>query len=169
MKRRHKPAKPFVKPTVIAAGMAMFATSTMALTPIEEIDVSADLTHIENYDAAIAWRTLPEDLERRLYARLDDALVKGGGRIEVEIDTLSLASNFEQAANLEEALLTAEVTLYGVGGYFDERYEMTVSAEEALRYIPEENRVVAPEIGSFAVYAAMLDAFADSVVARAQS
>ncbi len=157
-----------LKTTLAASAAAMIATATMAMTPIEEIEVTADMEAVANYEAATIWQSLPEDLERRLETRLNADFVEGGGKIEVDIDEISLANNFEQVAGLEDAELAGKVTLYGVGGYFDEAYDLSVSALDVLQYIPEENRIVAPNINSVEIYSAMLDGFADNVVEKLQ-
>lgn len=76
------------------AGMAFAAVDT-----VKEIEVTADLSAIQNADAAAYWGRLEADLEAAIASRLVDRLAEEGAegaRILVDLREVELASAFER-------------------------------------------------------------------------
>lgn len=141
------------------------ATSAFAANDVEAISVEADLSTIQNYEAAQVWKELPDDLETALAERLVMQLEETGSEIHVDIDEVSLANNFELRLNLQDAVLKGRVDIDNPEGE-NAFYDLTVTADAALVRDPETGNLLVPEIGSEEFYVAMVDAFADNVAAK---
>ncbi len=146
-----------VAAVMTVSGMA-FAQST-----VRDITVEADLSTIENYEAATTWANLSEDLENALAARLSDRLGEEGAFITVKIDTLELANSFGAATDLTESKLSGAVRISNESPFLNDRYELAVSAGAAQAYYPADAKVEAITIDSEIFYNAMLQAFAENV------
>jgi len=153
---------------VLAATTALFlGTAAIAATPVQEIDVQADLTAISNPKAALYWGHLAEDLKAALTARLVGQLADQGAKVSVDIDELSMANTFEEITDVAEARLSGKVhiTSQTDNSKFDS-FDLTVDAT-TLNALDAEGKL---KKGAFtdakAYYLAMVNTFADQVAAR---
>lgn len=101
-----------IRTTALISAMA---TAVSANTMVSEIDVTADLTAIETYNAAQVWAGLETDLETALASRLVNRIADEDGKdaaeINIEIDSVALANNFEQALGVGEWVLKGDVDI----------------------------------------------------------
>ncbi|MEF3046515.1 hypothetical protein [Pseudotabrizicola sp. L79] len=152
----------------LLAGTALvFTSAAYAQTMVKDIEVTTDLTAIENTKAAAYWANVSDDLEAAIAARLVDRLADDGADIKVDVNELSLSNSFQSALGLEDAVLVGQVNIThdSDNAKFD-AYELTISAKAAQAY--GENGMVLE--GAFTdtpeYYAALVQAFADGVVTR---
>ncbi|MGR3760255.1 hypothetical protein ACUXV3_08980 [Roseobacteraceae bacterium NS-SX3] len=156
-----------IRSTALVAAMT---TAAAAGTMVSEIEVNADLSAIETYEAAQVWTGLESDLETALAERLVDQIAEKGAEdtaeIEIDIDTVSLASNFEQALGVGEWVLKGDVDIDMPDPSKNMNYTLTVSADQANVYYPEGTDPAALTVNSTEFYSAIVDAFADNVVSK---
>ncbi|ETD80032.1 hypothetical protein [Rhodobacter capsulatus] len=153
---------------VLAATTALFlGTAAIAATPVQEIDVQADLTAISNPKAALYWGHLAYDLKAAITERLADQLADEGAKVTVDIDELSMANTFEEITDVAQARLAGKVhvTSQSDNSKFDS-YDLAVDAT-TLNALDADGKL---KKGAFtdakAYYLAMVNTFADEVAAR---
>lgn len=154
--------------TAATVAFALTGTSALALTPVEKIDVEADLTAIENRAAASVWTGLEGDLETALAERLANQIADDGATIEVEIDALELANSFEQQIGIADSEISGDVKIKVPGLANNERYTLTVSSEQAQGFYPDGTVVADLTLGSEAYYQAIVAAFAENIAQKLQ-
>ena len=156
-----------IRTTALVTAMA---TAVSANTMVADIEVTADLTAIENYSAAEAWATLETDLETALAAQLVNQIAdpdaKEAAEIEIEIDSVSLANNFEKSLGVGEWVLKGDVDIDMPDAADDLRYDLTVSADQLNAYYPEGTDMAQVSIDSEVFYNAIIEAFAANVASK---
>ncbi len=98
---------------VLAATLAATAV-TPALAAVErvaEVDVTVDLTAIQNEKAAAYWGSLEKDLEAAIGARIADRIAEDGASVLVDIREVELSNAFERQLNLADAVLVGQVNI----------------------------------------------------------
>lgn len=147
---------------------ALMATSALAgVERVQEIDVSADVTALQNEKAAAYWATLEADLEAALALRLTDRMADDGAEIKVDIREVELNNAFERALNMGDAVLVGQVNVIDQTDHSNfNAYELTVSLQTAQVILPEGQTVVVLSADDRATYQTLIDTFADSVVER---
>jgi len=136
-------------------------------TPVQEIDVNADLTAIKNPAAAAYFARLPDDLQARIAADLapDRLVTEGGSKITVDIDALALASSWAALNDLSQSKLTGTVSVTSdVDNSNFDNYTLTVAYPDVIAFLPEGADVTSLTKDSPIYYQAMVNAFADHVV-----
>lgn len=151
--------------TMTAAALLM-ATSMAALADVQSVEVEADLTALKNIEAAQVWTSISDDLETEIVERLIPKIGENGASIEVQINSVELANSFTQAIGVADSKLTGDVEIDAPGLFNKISYTLTVSAEQAVAYFPDGTQTSDLTMGSEVYYQAMLDAFADNVVAK---
>ncbi|WP_415920757.1 hypothetical protein [Tateyamaria sp. SN6-1] len=154
--------------TAATMTLALTGASALAMTPVEKVDVEADLTVIENDAAASVWSGLEGDLETALAERLVDQIAEDGATIEVEIDTLELANSFEKQIGIADSEISGDVKIKVPGLANNERYTLTVSSEQAQGYFPDGTVVADLTMGSETYYQAIVAAFAENIAQKLQ-
>lgn len=157
---------------------AMPATGLLAkVDTVAKVDVSVDISAVNNAEAAKYWANLETDLENPLAARLIDRLaveeVKpddqgriDGAQIVVDIREVELASAFDRELNLGDAVLVGQVTVKDdTDNANADGYELQVSLENAQVIVPE-GMVVVLSTDTSGAYARLVEAFAEGVVKR---
>ena len=166
------------KKAAVAALLALVASPLLAnVDNVAKVDVSVDISAVNNAQAATFWANLEADMENALAARLVDRLpveeVKpdGDGKIDgaqiiVDIREVELASAFERELNLGDAVLVGDVTIRDDTDMANtDTYELTVSLENAHVTVPEGMMVVL-STDTTGAYNRLVEAFADGVVSR---
>jgi hypothetical protein len=154
--------------TIAAALLALSSTTAFAeVTTINSIRVTADITAIENPQAAEYWGSLTTDLEAAILARLVDRIAEDGAQIKIDLNEIALSNTFQNAFGLEDAVLVGQVTIsHETDNSQFNAYELTITAN-ASGVLSEDGTILA---GAFAdtpeYYAAFISAFADGVVDR---
>ena len=150
--------------------VATMATAAGASTMVQEIDVDADVSALNNTEAVAVWTELEADLETALAAKLVNQIAKeemeDAAEVDIEIDTVALASSFETEMGIADSVLEGDVSVDLPGSQYDQRYTLTVTAEQANIYYPEGTDVTTLNVGSDVFYTAMVDAFATHVAEK---
>ena len=158
--------KRFALTALIASSITVTAGLASAKVDVEDIRVTIDLNAVENIKAASVWNDLAGDLETAIAAKLIDQISDTGAEVVIDIDEVSLANNFELAANIEEAKLVGDVLLKIPGIANNERYQLTVSANEAKAFYPDGTDAGTVTLESDVFYTAMIERFAENVTAK---
>lgn len=124
-----------MKRILFAAALAaqLPAAPALAEVMVERIEVAADITAIQDSGAASVWKRLPDDLETAIATRLADRIAADGAVVKIEIAGVSLAANAGSAPGRDGAMLTGDVFINMPGARANESYELTVTAEQAMR------------------------------------
>lgn len=156
--------------TLFLAGVSALGLSAAAWAndvKVQEINVEADLSAINNPQAANVFAHLPTDLENAISARLaPDHLVKeGGSKINIDIDEVELASTWANLADLSQSKLKGlvNVTSDTDNGKFD-NYTLTIAYPDAVAFLPEGADPKALSTDAMVYYRALVDSFANYVV-----
>lgn len=166
--------------------VALISSAAVAdVDEIREIDVTIDLSAIQNETAASYWANLETDLETAIAARVSGLIMSGeatipdpttgaddtpvpeeGTRVLVDIREVELATAFERAMDIGEAVLVGQVNLVDqVDNSNNAGYELSVSLEGA-GIVLTEGRTLVFTADDSATYDLLVNAFADGVVAR---
>ncbi|RYI19417.1 MAG: hypothetical protein EON48_09210 [Acetobacteraceae bacterium] len=161
-----------------AALIALLAGPLAAgVDKVAKIDVTVDVSAINNAQAATFWANLEADLENAIAAKVTDRLaveeVKpdedgkiDGTQIKVDVREVELASAFERELNQGDAVLVGQVTIVDDSDNTNaDGYELTVSLENAKVVVPEGTLVLL-STDTTGAYTNLVDAFADGVVSR---
>ena len=161
-----------------AALIALLASPVLAeVDNVAKVDVSVDISAVNDAQAAAFWANLETDLENALVARLVDRLpveeVKpdddgkiDGAQILVDIREVELASAFERELNLGDAVLVGDVTIRDDTDMANtDTYSLSVSLENAHVIVPEGVTVLL-STDTTGAYTRLVDAFAEGVVTR---
>lgn len=151
--------------TAASALALLIATPALSETKVKDVSVEMDLSAIKNEKAAAYWTTAAEDLEAAIVARVADRTGDDGATVQVDIDELSVADWFETAFNIDQSALTGHVLLMQGGTHLGS-YDISVKFADAVLLMPEGSDVtmIAPDNRDY--YAAMVNTFADAVVAQ---
>ncbi|MCB1399404.1 MAG: hypothetical protein KDJ82_05515 [Rhodobacteraceae bacterium] len=158
----------------VSAGIAALFLASAAQaqdTPVKLIDVTTDLTAIENPAAATYWTNLEPDLETAIAARLAPERLVGpdadGSEIHVDIDEIELASTWDNVTDMAESRLVGQVNITSESdnSKFDS-YSLDVAFKDAMVFLPEGTDISTLTMDSAQYYSAMIEAFADNVVSR---
>ena len=166
------------KTAAAAALIALAASPLLAnVDMVAKVDVSVDISAVNNAQAATFWANLEKDLENALVAKLTNRLpveeIKpdedgkiDGAQIIVDIREVELASAFERELNLGDAVLVGDVTIRDDTDMANtDTYELTVSLENAQVIVPEGMTVVL-STDTTGAYTRLVEAFAEGVVTR---
>ncbi|MFW8594092.1 hypothetical protein ACOHWE_07780 [Cribrihabitans neustonicus] len=156
-----------MRTTVLAAALA---TAAAAGPKVAEIDVEADLTAISGFQSASIWGSLEADLEtalaKELAAQIAEEGSEEGAEIKIQIDSVTLADNFEQSVGMGEWKLKGDVDIDMPDASQDLRYDLTVTADQVNAYFPAGTDVTTVTVDSDIFYHAMIDAFAENVASK---
>ena len=167
-----------IKTATAAALIALVASPLLAnVDTVAKVDVSVDISAVNNAQAATFWANLEKDLENALVAKLTNRLpveeIKpdedgkiDGAQIIVDIREVELASAFERELNLGDAVLVGDVTIRDDTDMANtDTYELTVSLENAQVIVPEGMTVVL-STDTTGAYTRLVEAFAEGVITR---
>jgi hypothetical protein len=155
-----------IRNSILAAGIA---TAVVAETKVSNIDVHADLSAIQTYEAAGNWKTLETDLETAIAERLVTNIAEegaDGAEIEVDIDEVALANNFEAALGIGAWSIVGDVDIDMPDPSKNENYTLTVTTDQLGAYYPEGTDAATLTVESEAFYNAVISAFADNVASK---
>lgn len=152
--------------TAASTLVLMTAAPVLAETMVSEVDVTMDLAAIKNEKAAAYWTSAADDLENAIVARVADRTDDDGARVTVDIDALSLADWFETAFNIDQSQLKGHVLLMSAENTHLGSYDVSVSYPDAVLLMPEGTDVAAIAPDNRDYYTAMINGFADAVVAQ---
>ncbi len=154
--------------SVIGLSLALLAGTTAhaAFDKVAEVNVEADLSVVQNAEAAAYWANVTTDLENAIVARLVDRIDEEGVIVSVDLSEIELASAFEQAYNIADSVLVGEINVKGEQTNANEfTYDLSVSLESAVVAVSADGTtVVYDTINSPEAYQVLISAFADNVV-----
>ncbi|MBK6468712.1 MAG: hypothetical protein IPF96_19180 [Rhodobacter sp.] len=152
--------------------------------------MTTDLAAIQNEKAAAYWANIESDLEAAISVRLGDRLVANpdagtqvdasaqdkadgnlyateGAEILVDIREVELASTFERALNIGDAVLVGQVNVNDQSDNSNyDAYELSISLESARVVLAEGETLILATGDTAEAYRRLVDAFADGVVSR---
>ena len=152
------------------AAIVFFAASSAlnAASMVKDVEVIADLTAIENPQAAAYWTNVADDLKNAIAARLTDRIAEDGVSITIELSEVELSNSFQEALNIADTKMVGKVNVKpqkpGDTGF--NSYELTVNINQALAFMPEGTDVAKLSQDSAEYYTSLVNAFADGVVTR---
>lgn len=151
--------------TAASALMLMSAEPVLAQMTVRNVSVQMDMSAIKNEKAAAYWANAADDLQNAIATRVADRVADTGATVDVDIDELSVADWFDTAFNMEQSQLTGHVLLMDEGTHVGS-YDVSVSFKDAILVMPAGTDVamIAPDNRDY--YAAMINTFADAVVAQ---
>lgn len=155
-----------MKRFMMIACTALTATGAMAAGGVESIEVEADLSAIQNVEAAQVWTNLGADLETEIAERLIGRIDENGASIKVDINEVELANSFTQSLGIADSKLIGDVEIDAPGLLNKVDYTLTVTSEQAIAYYPDGTSAADLTMGSDIYYQAMLDAFADNIASK---
>ncbi|NGM45512.1 hypothetical protein G5B31_08185 [Rhodobacter sp. SGA-6-6] len=154
----------------LAAALTATALGTMAFAEVDKIskvDVSADLTAIQDEKAVAYWGNLEKDLEAAIGARVGDLMAEDGAEILVDIREVELANAFERELNLGDAVLVGQVNVNDQTDNSNyDAYELSVSLENAHVILAEGEVLRLSTTDTDETYRKLVDTFAEGVVSR---
>lgn len=161
-----------------AALIALLAGPSLAeVDNVAKVDVSVDISAVNDAQAATFWANLEGDLENAIVAKLAGRLpveeIKpdadgkiDGAQILVDIQEVELASAFERELNLGDAVLVGDVTIRDDTDMANtDTYTLSVSLENAKVVVPEGSMVVL-STDTTGAYMNLVEAYAEGVVSR---
>lgn len=145
----------------------MGTTAFAAVDRIKTVDVTVDLTAIQNEEAAKYWGSIEGDLEAAIGARVTERMADEGAEILVDIREVELANAFERGLNLGDAVLVGQVNVNDDtdNGNYD-AYELGISVENAQIALAEGEVLVLSTTDTDEAYRKLIDTFAEGVVSR---
>lgn len=151
--------------TAIATAVALPAAAQTD-TPIENVDVSFELSAIESPAAAQFWAQLEGDLETAIIERVATQTADEGSKVQIDIDEFMMSNSFAAALG-EESAITADIEVTNdTDPTKNSFYQLTVTLAEAGGFEPTAEGVAFKTIPEDVAYKAMIDTFAESVVTR---
>lgn len=155
--------------TLIALSLAVLAgtTALAAVEKISAVTVTADITSIQNEKAAAYWSNVAGDLQDAILARLVDRIAEDGATITVDLREVELASSFERAIGVSDAVLVGQVNVSDVNDNTNfNAYELSVSLDSAASISVDGTTFYYEALDTPEAYQALVSSFADNVVKR---
>lgn len=145
------------------AGTSAYA----AVEAVSKVTVTADLTAIQNERAAAYWANVTADLENAIVARLIDRIAPEGATVSVDLREVELASSFERALDLSDAVLVGQVNVSDLNNNTNyNAYELSVTLGAARTISADGTEVIFDNLDTPEAYQSLISVFADSVVER---
>lgn len=149
------------------AASVTFPSYAQELKPVREIEVTADMTGIENAQAATYWGTLQDDLKAAILTKVAPTDDEAAVVIKIKIDNVQLANGFQEKLGLADTTLTGNVLVQDdKNNTKNDAYDLTVDVNAATPLLPEGYDFNAADADVKIYYNAMVNAFADGVVSR---
>lgn len=133
-----------------------------------EVDVSADLTVIEDAEAAAFWNTLETDLESRLLSLLADQIAEEGARLVVNVESFAIDEPLAPFV-IENAALSGRVHVIDLNNNANfESFELSVRLEGMTAQTDDGTVVAMAELPADVIYTTLVDSFAENIATRVQ-
>lgn len=155
--------------SLFALSFAVLAgtTALAAVEKISEVNVTADLTAVQNEKAAAYWSNVATDLQGAIVTRLVDRIAEDGAKITIDLREVELASSFERAINASDAVLVGQVNMSDLTDNTNfNAYELTISLGTAPSVSADGKSFFYDTLDTPEAYQALINAFADNVVKR---
>lgn len=158
-----------MKTQVFAAGIAaLLGTTSLAhAVQISEVDVSADLTTIEDARAAEFWNTLEADLESAVLSRIAERISEDGARLVLNIESFAIEDAPESGFTIDAAALIGRVHVIDLNNNANfDSYELSVSLQGMSVTDESGAAMVVADMPDEMAYQTLVEAFADHVAQR---
>ncbi|MES2145189.1 MAG: hypothetical protein V4516_12730 [Pseudomonadota bacterium] len=141
--------------------------SLAAVDKIAKVTVTADISAIQNEKAAAYWSNVASDLENALLTRLVDRVGEDGATLSVDLREVELASSFERALNLSDAVLVGQVNVTDLNDNTNfDAYELSVSLGTSQVVSADGQTLTYDSLDTPEAYLALINTFADNVVKK---
>lgn len=151
----------------LLATAVAFPSFAQDLKPVREIEVTADMTGIENAQAATYWGTLQDDLKAAILAKVAPTDDEAAVVIKIKIDSVQLSNGFQEKLGLADTTLAGNVLVQDdKNNTKNDAYDLKVDVNAATPLLPEGYDFTAADADAQVYYTAMVNAFADGVVSR---
>ncbi len=131
------------------------------------IEVSIDLDEVTNPAAALRYNDIAVDLQAALAARLVDRIAEEGMTVAVDLSEAELSSTFTEVMGSADTRLVGSVNIKDMADNSNyESYELSVDINQGLTYLPADMMIANLSPNSDEYYKAMIETFADVVVAK---
>lgn len=155
--------------TTLAATMLLTTSAFADTQMISKVEVVVDSSAIDNAAAGDYLNQLSSDLNASILTRLGDRMAEGGAVITVDVAQVELANSFQEKVGIADSRLVGAVAVRAADNDVEmKNYQLTVSFADAGAFFPEGTDLAAITWDSPLYYSAMVDAFADRVVANLQ-
>ena len=147
----------------------LLATTAMAGPDdkVAAIDVLVDLPAITNPAAALRYTHIADDLKAAIAARLDGRMEETGITIGIDVSEVELSNSFTDVVGSADTRLVGNVTFSDLADNSNSKnFELTIDVNQAKAYFATGVEVMTLSANSNEFYRAMIDAFAEAVVAR---
>jgi len=142
-------------------------TAYSAPVTVSTVEVTADLTAINNEKAAAYWSNVTADLQNAIVERLTDRIAEDGAGIKVDLREVELASSFERAIGASDAVLVGQVNVSDNNTNSNpNNYELTITLGTAPVVSADGKSLTFDSLDTPEAYQALIGAFADGVVSR---
>jgi hypothetical protein len=135
---------------------------------ISDVSVETDLAAVGSREAVAYWQSLSGDLETAIANQFVGRIDPAGPEVRVDVDELSLSSPFMSGATAETARLSGRVELVSPAETVESAYDVTVSAQDVVDFLPVGSNVVTIAPTSAEYYQAVVQAFARGVALTLQ-
>ena len=155
--------------SLIAVALALLAgtTAIAGVDKISTVTVTADVKAIQNVKAAAYWSNIAADVENAIVARLVDRIADEGATIKVDLREVELASSFERAINVSDAVLVGQVNVADDTDNANfNAYELSISLGTAASVSADGKAYYYDTLDTPEAYQALVNSFADNVVKR---
>ncbi|WP_227272128.1 hypothetical protein [Roseobacter weihaiensis] len=153
----------WISPFVAAV---FFAAPASAEIKADYVTVKADVAVLEALEAGTIWTELPEDLHARIIERLTEKGRGAGTRIDIEIDTATLARDVSHAVQVTDSRFIADVKIAPPRRYYGMDYTLIILGGGTVGTALEQEESRALSLHSEAHYNSMLDKFTDNIVSK---
>ncbi|MDO9527422.1 MAG: hypothetical protein Q7J57_18095 [Gemmobacter sp.] len=147
---------------------ALFATTAMAgVEKVASVEVTADISAIQNEKAAAYWGNLAEDLKAAIITRIGDRIGEKGAVITIDIREVELANAFERALNSADAVLVGQVIVNDETDHGnDAAYELSVTLGGTPLVPSADGTITLSTTDTPQAYSILINLFADQVIER---
>ncbi|HMO07010.1 MAG TPA: hypothetical protein PKD10_05100 [Paracoccaceae bacterium] len=151
----------------VAFTLPQTAAAITSVETVSQIEVTGDLTAIQDERAAAYWGTIKPDLEAAIAARLADKLGEDGAEIRVDVRAVELATAFQQATDLGNAALTGQVFVkFPDEPQRDRTFELRVTLGATRVVSADGTEITFTTIDTPEAYQALVDGFAESLASN---
>lgn len=159
----------FAPATALALIFALPAVA-QEMRMVKTIDVTTELTAVQNTEAAAYWATLDTDLESAIAERLVGRIAADDSNavnITIDVAEVELANAFQEAVGTDDTMLAGNVRIRNdVSNGNDKDFDLSVNLNQIVPMLPVGTDLTLVPASNADVYASLVAAFADAVVTR---
>lgn len=155
--------------SLIASGaIALLSTTSLASAlDVAEVDVTAELTALQNPQAAAFWADLETDLEAAILSQLVDQITDDGARLVVNIEGFGIGDEADLPFTVEDAALSGRIHVIDLTNNANfQTFELNVSIQGMSVTDTEGEPVMVAQMPPEWTYETLITAFAEGVVER---